>query len=115
MGLLLTLGDHFERLRLSEAKRALREHLLVKLAGYCALDEMRTMHLIHVHEQVGCTVHVKKWKGKRKKKGPKVLGCSLIILGHLSNKFCLCWPAHVRFFSLNDGTARLCFDGGGVM
>ena len=57
--------------------------------------EMRTMHLIR--EQVGCTVHVKKGRRKRKKKGPKLLRCSFFIFGHLFNKFCLCWPAHVLF------------------
>ena len=57
--------------------------------------EMRTMHLIQ--EQVGCTVHVKKGRRKRKKKGPKLLRCSFFIFGHLFNKFCLCWPAHVLF------------------
>ena len=56
---------------------------------------MRTMHLIR--EQVGCTVHVKKGRRKRKKKGPKLLRCSFFIFGHLFNKFCLCWPAHVLF------------------
>ena len=52
---------------------------------------MRTMHLIY--EQVGCTVHVKKGRWKRKKKGPKLLRrCSLIILGllDLSNSGCAC-------------------------
>ena len=57
--------------------------------------EMRTMHLIR--EQVGCTVHVKKGRRKRKNKGPKLLRCSFFIFGHLFNKFCLCWPAHVLF------------------